>query len=102
MSIEVDLADTKAAVVTLVHQVAELTAAVQALRTPAQSEPTMLTVREFAARAGLSTCTVRRHIADGTIPHTRVGASIRVPASALQVTDRADIAALARTARAGT
>jgi excisionase family DNA binding protein len=99
VSIEVDLADTKAAVVTLVHQVAELTAAVQALRTPAQSEPTMLTVREFAARAGLSTCTVRRHIADGTIPHTRVGASIRVPASALRPADPGTVARLAREAR---
>jgi excisionase family DNA binding protein len=99
MSIEVDLADTKAAVVTLVHLVGELTAAVQALRGPTTAEPALLSVREFAARAGISQCTCRRRVSDGTIAHVRVAGSIRIPASALRPVDPGTVARLAREAR---
>jgi excisionase family DNA binding protein len=79
--------------------VAELTAAVQALHTPTAPEPTMLSVREFAARAGISQCTCRRRVSDGTIASVRVAGSIRIPASALQVADPGTVATLAREAR---
>jgi excisionase family DNA binding protein len=66
---------------------------------PTPEESAMLTVRQFAARAGLSTCTVRRHIADGTLVSTKIGGAIRIPASSLQPTSPADVSRLAREAR---
>jgi excisionase family DNA binding protein len=70
-----------------------------AAATPAQAEPSMLTVREFAARAGLSQCTVRRRISDGSLSSTRIGASIRIPSATLQPVDPGTVARLAREAR---
>jgi excisionase family DNA binding protein len=87
------------AVAPLVQQVAELTAAVEALRTPTTPESALLSVREFAARAGISQCTCRRRVSDGTIASVRVGASIRIPAASLRPTDPATVARLVREAR---
>ena len=91
----------RAAVAPLVAEVAELREQIAALRAPAQAAPSLLTVKQFAARAGLSTCTVRRHIADGSLPSTRIGGAIRISASALRPADPAQIATLARAARGG-
>jgi excisionase family DNA binding protein len=66
---------------------------------PTQPEPTLLSVRQYAARAGLSACTIRRRISDGTLPHVRVAGSIRIPAASLRPADPADVSRLAREAR---
>ena len=83
----------------LVRQLAELRAAVEALRTPATSESELLSVAQAAKRCGLSQCTVRRRISDGSLPSTRIGASIRIPAASLRPTDPATVSRLAREAR---
>jgi len=83
----------------LVHQVAELRAVVEALRAPAAPEAALLSVRQFAARAGISQCTCRRRVSDGTIAHVRVGGAIRIPAASLHVTSPVTVARLAREAR---
>jgi excisionase family DNA binding protein len=70
-----------------------------AMRAPAQPETTMLTVKQFAARAGISQCTCRRRVSDGTIAHVRVAGSIRIPSSALRPADPGTVARLAREAR---
>lgn len=41
-------------------------------------------VDEAAARLGLSTSGIYYHIRAGTIPHTRIGRSIMIPAAALR------------------
>ena len=43
-----------------------------------------LSAAEVAARLGLSLRTVRRRIADGTLPSVRIGRAVRVPAGALE------------------
>jgi excisionase family DNA binding protein len=78
---------------------AELTAQAASLRAHTTTEPELLTVRQYAERANLSQCTVRRHIADGSLPSTRIGASIRIPSSALRPADPSEIASMARAAR---
>jgi excisionase family DNA binding protein len=100
--VTIDAAITEAVAAAMVPVLAELRALraqVAALRARSPAEPELLTVRQFAARAGLSTCTVRRRIADGTLSHVRVGSAIRVPSMALRPADPARIAELARAAR---
>jgi excisionase family DNA binding protein len=100
MSLDLALGEVvRQAVAPLVAELAELREQIAALRAPAQPEPTMLSVREFAARAGISQCTCRRRVSDGTIASVRVGASIRIPAASLRPTDPATVARLAREAR---
>lgn len=70
-----------------------------AAATPAQLEPELLSVRQYAQRAGLSQCTIRRRISDGTLRVLRVGGSIRIPAASLRPTDPATVSRLAREAR---
>ena len=102
MTLDAALAEVvREAVAPLVQQVAELTVAVQALRAPTTPEPALLSVRQYAARAGLSPCTIRRRIADGTLASTKIGGAIRIPATALRQADPAEIATLARAARGG-
>ena len=81
------------------EELRELRAELAALRTPAPEEPSLLTVREFSARAGISQCTCRRRVADGTLPHVRLAGSIRIPASSLRPTDPETVARLVREAR---
>ena len=85
----------------LVERVGRLTALVERLATATtpQPAPALLTVREFAERAGLSECSIRRHISDGTLPSVRMGGAIRIPASALRPASVDDISTLARSAR---
>jgi excisionase family DNA binding protein len=78
---------------------AELTAQAASLHAPAQPEPAMLTVKQFAARANLSQCTVRRHISDGSLQAVKIGSSIRIPATAFRPADPATVSRLAREAR---
>jgi excisionase family DNA binding protein len=99
MSIEADLAETKAGVNRVLAELAELRAVVEKLHTPAAQEPALLSVRQYAERAGLSACTVRRRVTDGTLSHVRVGGAIRIPSASLRPTDPADVARLAREAR---
>lgn len=48
-------------------------------------DPTYLTAAEAAARLGISLRTVRRRIADGSLASVRIGGSVRVPVSALEL-----------------
>lgn len=58
-------------------------------------DTTYLTAAQVAERLGISLRTVRRRIADGTLPSVKVGGAVRIPASAL------DILAPASSAHAG-
>jgi len=87
---------------------AELAAALDARLTPvlaalrAATPPARgLSVEEYARQRGVSACTVRRQIATGSLPHTRLGRRIVVAADAVPTTGEADrISALAARARA--
>lgn len=46
-------------------------------------ETTHLSAAQVAERLGISLRTVRRRIADGTLPSLKVGGAVRIPASAL-------------------
>ena len=48
-------------------------------------EPDYLTAAEAAARLGISLRTVRRRIADGSLPSVRIGHAVRIPAAALDL-----------------
>jgi excisionase family DNA binding protein len=47
-------------------------------------EQTYLSARETAERLGISLRTVRRRIADGSLPSLKIGGAVRIPASALE------------------
>ena len=70
-----------------------------AAATPTPAEPALLTVRQYAQRAGLSMCSIRRHIKDGSLVATKIGGSIRLPASSLRPADPGTVARLAREGR---
>jgi excisionase family DNA binding protein len=48
-------------------------------------EPDYVTAAEAAARLGISLRTVRRRIADGSLPSVRIGRAVRIPAGALEL-----------------
>jgi excisionase family DNA binding protein len=48
-------------------------------------EPDYVTAAEAAARLGISLRTVRRRIADGSLPSVRIGRAVRIPAAALEL-----------------
>lgn len=48
-------------------------------------EATYLSAAQVAERLGISLRTVRRRIADGTLPSLKVGGAVRIPASALEI-----------------
>lgn len=102
MTVETAIADAvRAAQAPLVERLDKQNALLERLlaATPTPAETAMLSVRQAAQRVGLSMCSIRRHIADGTLASTKIGGSIRVPSSALRVSDRAEIARLSREAR---
>ena len=49
------------------------------------SDAAYLTAAEAAARLGISLRTVRRRIADGSLPGVRIGRAVRIPATALEL-----------------
>jgi excisionase family DNA binding protein len=49
------------------------------------SEAEYLTAAEAAERLGISLRTVRRRIADGSLPSVRIGRAVRIPAAALDM-----------------
>lgn len=49
------------------------------------SEAEYLTAAEAAARLGISLRTMRRRIADGSLPSVRIGRAVRIPAAALDL-----------------
>src|SRR5450759_1494234 len=51
-------------------------------------ETTYLTAAKAAARLGISLRTVRRRIADGSLPSVKIGGAVRVPVSALEPPER--------------
>lgn len=69
----------------------ELRAAFAGLVTTSRQAPdprTYLTTVEAAHRLGISERTVRRRIADGTIPVVRLGRLVRIPATATNGQER--------------
>jgi excisionase family DNA binding protein len=48
-------------------------------------EPDYLTAADAATRLGISLRTVRRRIADGSLPSVRIGRAVRIPAAALDL-----------------
>jgi excisionase family DNA binding protein len=100
VSLDATLAEVVgAAVAPVVAELRELRATVEALR--AASPPTLVTVGEACRLTGLSPATVRRRVADGTMPSRRIGRSVRVDLASLRPTDPATVTALAAEARAG-
>lgn len=49
------------------------------------SEPDYLTAAEAASRLGISLRTVRRRIADSSLPSVRIGHAVRIPVAALDL-----------------
>ena len=85
MNLAAALADVvRAAVAPLVHQVAELTAAVEALR--ASQTPKLVSPAEAATALGLSIATVRRRIADQTLPSRHIGRRVLVDLATMATT----------------
>ncbi len=64
------------------------------------SDPDYLDATEVAARLGISLRTVRRRIADGSLPSVRIGRAVRIPASVLQLPVARTAPAAAREAAA--
>ena len=48
-------------------------------------DPVYLSAAEAASRLGISLRTVRRRIADGSLPSARIGHAVRIPAGALEL-----------------
>ena len=55
----------------------------------AMNETRYLTAVEVATRLGISLRTVRRRLADGTLPSVKIGGAVRVPAAALEPSEAA-------------
>lgn len=53
-------------------------------------ETAYLAAAEVAARLGISLRTVRRRIADGSLPSVKIGGAVRIPASALEAFPSSD------------
>ena len=51
-------------------------------------ESTYLTAAQAAVRLGISLRTVRRRIADGSLPSVKIGGAVRIPVSALEPPER--------------
>lgn len=49
------------------------------------AEPVYLSATEAAERLGISLRTVRRRIADGSLPSVRIGRAVRIPVAALDL-----------------
>jgi excisionase family DNA binding protein len=84
--------------------VRELSAEVRALRAELAEvkgrlpPAPLLTIEQAVELTGLSESTIRRRIADGSLPVTRLGRSVRIDAGHLQEPDAREVAALAREA----
>ncbi len=88
---------TRRAVAALTAQVERLTVAVDALRGGQASQ--VVSVARLVELGYGSPATIRRRIADGTIPCIRHGRTVRVDLAALRPADPAMVAAAAREAR---
>ena len=98
MTIEAAITDAVAtALAPLVAEIRALRASIEALR--AASPSRLVTVGELVRLGYGSPATIRRRIADGSIPAIRRGRSVRIDISALQPLDPAAAAALADAAR---
>lgn len=64
------------------------------------SDTVYLSAADAAVRLGISLRTVRRRIADGSLPSVRIGRAVRIPAAALELPAAAPAGAGAREAAA--
>jgi excisionase family DNA binding protein len=64
------------------------------------SDADYLTAAEAAVRLGLSLRTVRRRIADGSLPSVRIGRAVRIPPAALDLPETFQAGSVAREAAA--
>jgi len=55
-------------------------------------ETTYLSAAQVAERLGISLRTVRRRIADGSLPSVKIGGAVRIPPSVLEIPDVASAA----------
>lgn len=62
------------------------------------SEAAYLSAADAAARLGISLRTMRRRIADGSLPMVRIGRTVRIPAAALDLPSVPQVGAAAREA----
>lgn len=67
----------------------------------ASRPPRLLSVADAAAELGISACSVRRHVADGSLPSRRVGARVLIDMTAATPAGDDEIARRAREAREG-
>ena len=51
----------------------------------AMGDPAYLSAAEAASRLGISLRTIRRRIADGSLPSARIGHAVRIPADAVEL-----------------
>lgn len=58
-----------------------------------------LSVAEWARRNGVSTCTARRKVQDGSLPSVKLGRRVLIPVDALKARGPEDIAKIADQAR---
>jgi hypothetical protein len=87
-----------AAVRPLVDELRQLRAEIAELRT--SKPPHLVSVADAAAALGISACTVRRRITDGSLVSRRLGGRVLVDLTAAQPRTDLEVARLAREARA--
>lgn len=97
MSIEGDIASTRADVAAILERIERLTTTVDALR--AASPSRLVTVAELVRLGYGSPASCRRRIKDGTYPVVRHGRSVRVDLAALKPATPELVAELAEQAR---
>ncbi len=85
-------------VAAVLAEIRELRAELAELRR--SQPPRLVSVAVASAQLGISPCSVRRHVADGTLPSRRIGGRVLVDLSAAQPAADAEIAQRAREARA--
>jgi excisionase family DNA binding protein len=56
--------------------------------TPTEAPPALLRVRQVAEELGVSVCTVRRRIADGTLAMVKFGGLVLIPRTELTALTR--------------
>lgn len=100
MSIEETIAASiEAHVSPVLAELRRVTAELEALRKALP--PQLVSMPEAAKRLGVSLATVRRRVADRSLPSRRIGRTVRVDLSGLHTMPEAEVTRLATRARTG-